>query len=158
MPDSREQPHLDLLPQKHHETYEGSTQLLEELPILGRMHLFEAIPNALRADKHMGEYEIHYVLSGTLGFWVGDRTHEVRPGMTFFTQPGELHGGVDAFDQPAIGRHAAGKDDSRLIGAELGLELNVLEPVHAEPLHARRIMVRRLPICQRQVAAYHRGG
>jgi len=100
MPDSREQPHLDLLPQKHHETYEGSTQLLNELPILGRMHLFEAIPNALRADKHAGEYEIHYVLSGTLGFWVGDRTHEVRPGMTFFTQPGELHGGVDATLQP----------------------------------------------------------
>ena len=100
MPDPREQPHLDLLPQKHHETFEGPTQLLKELPILGRMHIVEAIPNALRADRHVGEYELHYVLSGTLGFWVGDRTYEVRPGMAFFTQPGELHGGVDATLQP----------------------------------------------------------
>jgi AraC-like DNA-binding protein len=100
MPDPREQPHLDLLPKKHHETYEGPTQLLKELPILGRMQIVEAIPNALRADRHQGEYEIHYVLSGTLGFWVGERTYEVRPGMAFFTQPGELHGGVDATLQP----------------------------------------------------------
>jgi AraC-like DNA-binding protein len=64
------------------------------------MHIVEAIPNALRADRHVGEYEIHYVLSGTLSFWVGDRTYEVRPGMTFFTQPAELHGGVDATLQP----------------------------------------------------------
>lgn len=100
MPDQREHPHLDLLPQKHHETYEGPTQLLKELPIFGRMHIVEAIPNALRADRHVGEYELHYVLSGTLGFWVGDRSYEVRPGMAFFTQPGELHGGVDATLQP----------------------------------------------------------
>jgi AraC-like DNA-binding protein len=100
MSDPREQPHLDLLPQKHHETYEGPTQLLKELPILGRMQIVEAIPNALRADRHHGEYEIHYVLSGTLGFWVGERTYDVRPGMAFFTQPGELHGGVDATLQP----------------------------------------------------------
>lgn len=94
------QPHLDLLPQKHHETYEGPSQLLQELPIVGRMHIVEAIPNALRADRHTGEYEIHHVVSGTLSFWVGERTYEVSPGMTFLTQPGELHGGVDAILQP----------------------------------------------------------
>ena len=69
-----------------------------------------------------------------------------------------LRGGVDALHQPAIGRHAAGKDHRRLVGAELGLELNVLEPVHAEPLGARAAMVRRLPTCHCRVAAYHRGG
>ena len=100
MPDATELPHLDLLPQKHHETFEGPTQLLKELPIVGRMHIVEAIPNALRADRHPGEYEIHYVVSGTLNFWVGDRNYEIRPGMTFLTQPGELHGGVDAILEP----------------------------------------------------------
>jgi AraC-like DNA-binding protein len=96
MPETLSQPHLDLLPQKHHETFEGPTQVLKELPILGRMHIVEAIPNALRADRHAGEFEIHYVVSGTLNFWVGERNYEVRPGMAFLTQPGELHGGVDA--------------------------------------------------------------
>ena len=93
-------PHLNLLPQKHHETFEAATQVLKELPILGRMHIVEAIPNALRADRHAGEYEIHYVVSGTLNFWVGERNYEVRPGMSFLTQPGELHGGVDATLEP----------------------------------------------------------
>jgi len=93
-------PHLNLLPQKHHETFEAASQVLKELPILGRMHIVEAIPNALRADRHVGEYEIHYVVSGTLNFWVGDRNYEIRPGMTFLTQPDELHGGVDAILEP----------------------------------------------------------
>lgn len=96
MPEIDRQPHLDLLPQKHHETYEGPTRMLQELPIVGRMHIVEAIPNALRADRHIGEFEIHYVVSGTLSFWVGERTYEVSPGMAFLTQPDELHGGVDA--------------------------------------------------------------
>ena len=100
MPEALSQPHLDLLPQKHHETFEGPTQVLKELPILGRMHIVEAIPNALRADRHPGEYEIHCVVSGTLNFWVGDRNYEIRPGMTFLTQPDELHGGVDAILEP----------------------------------------------------------
>jgi AraC-like DNA-binding protein len=100
MPEALSQPHLDLLPQKHHETFEGPTQVLKELPILGRMHIVEAIPNALRADRHRGEYEVHYVVSGTLNFWVGDRNYEIRPGMTFLTQPDELHGGVDATLEP----------------------------------------------------------
>jgi AraC-like DNA-binding protein len=100
MADALPLPHLNLLPQKHHETFEAATQVLKELPILGRMHIVEAIPNALRADRHVGEYEIHYVVSGTLNFWVGERNYEVRPGMAFITQPDELHGGVDATLQP----------------------------------------------------------
>jgi len=92
---------LNLLPRKHHETFEGKTQLLKEMPILGRMHILEAIPNSLKADAHAGEYEIHYVIDGSLGFWVGERTYDVRAGMAFITQPGELHGGVDATLQPA---------------------------------------------------------
>jgi AraC-like DNA-binding protein len=100
MPEAPSLPHLDLLPQKHHETFEGPTQVLKELPILGRMHIVEAIPNALRADRHAGEYEIHYVVSGILSFWVGERNYEIRPGMAFLTQPGELHGGVDAILEP----------------------------------------------------------
>ncbi len=54
MPDTIPEPSLNLLPQKHHETFEASTQVLKELPILGRMHIVEAIPNALRADRHPG--------------------------------------------------------------------------------------------------------
>ena len=100
MADAIPLPHLNLLPQKHHETFEAATQVLKELPILGRMHIVEAIPNALRADRHVGEYEIHYVVSGTLNFWVGERNYEVRPGMAFLTQPDELHGGVDATLEP----------------------------------------------------------
>lgn len=95
------QPHFGLfLTERHRETYEGATRLLPELPILGRMHLAEAIPNALNPDRHPGEYELHHVVSGTMNVWVGDRTYEVAPGSTFLTQPDQLHGGVDATLQP----------------------------------------------------------
>jgi len=65
------------------------------------MHILEAIPNSLQPDAHPGEYEIHYVIDGDLGFWVGDRNYDVRAGMTFVTQPGTLHGGVGATLRPA---------------------------------------------------------
>jgi hypothetical protein len=48
-----------------------------------------------------------------------------------------LHGGVDAFHEAAVGRHAARKDNRRLVGTELRLELNVLEPIHVELLRRR---------------------
>jgi AraC-like DNA-binding protein/mannose-6-phosphate isomerase-like protein (cupin superfamily) len=101
MREPQQHPALDLLPRKYHETYEGKTQLLREMPILGRMHILDAIPNSLRPDTHPGEYEIHYVVDGSLGFWVEDRSYDVRAGMGFITQPGVLHGGVHATLQPA---------------------------------------------------------
>lgn len=95
------QPHFGLfLTERHHETFEGPTRLLPELPIVGRMHIAEAIPNALNPDRHPGEYEIHHVVSGTMNLWVGDRTYEVPPGSTFITPPDALHGGIDAILQP----------------------------------------------------------
>ena len=55
---------------QQHETYEARTQLLPELPIIGRLHLLQAVPGGLRSDAHPKEYELHLVQEGCLELWV----------------------------------------------------------------------------------------
>src|ERR1700677_271739 len=55
---------------QHRETYEARTQLLPELPIIGRFHLLQAVPGGLRSDAHSNEYELHLVQEGCLDVWV----------------------------------------------------------------------------------------
>ncbi|HEY1684646.1 MAG TPA: AraC family transcriptional regulator [Tepidisphaeraceae bacterium] len=80
----------------HRETYEGRTQLLPELPIIGRLHLLQAVPGGLRSDAHVDEYELHVVQEGCLEMWVNspESRHTVTGGLAILTQPGQTHGGV----------------------------------------------------------------
>lgn len=94
-------PAWHLTDRQRHESYEGPRRLLPEVPLVGRMHLLDALPHALIAHAHPTFYELHCVLRGTLAFWVGTTTYSIRPGMAFLTRPGELHGGVDDVLPPA---------------------------------------------------------
>jgi AraC-like DNA-binding protein len=81
---------------QHRETYEARTQLLPEIPIIGRFHLLQAVPGGLRSDAHPDEYELHLVQEGCLEVWVDspDRQYTVTGGLATLTQPGQTHGGV----------------------------------------------------------------
>jgi AraC-like DNA-binding protein len=81
---------------QHHETYEARTQLLPELPIIGRLHLLQAVPGGLRSDAHPKEYELHLVQEGCLELWVDSpaKQYTVTGGLATLTQPGQTHGGV----------------------------------------------------------------
>lgn len=94
-------PEWHLTDRQRHESYEGLRRLLPEVPLVGRMHLLDALPHSLIAHAHPTFYELHCVLRGSLAFWVGSKTYLIRPGTAFLTRPGELHGGVDNVLPPA---------------------------------------------------------
>jgi len=114
----RGQPDWLLSDRQHHEAYSGSTCLLPELPLIGSMHLLDALPNSLVPHAHPGIFEAHFVVDGSLGFQIGGQTHDVNGGMVFLTKPGELHSGVNESLQPARWHwiHIHFPDDSPLPG------------------------------------------
>jgi AraC-like DNA-binding protein len=84
-----------------HEVFEREKSLLSEVPLVGRMQLLDALPNALVPHRHEGVYEVTLVLDGCLDFVLDDVHYPVRGGMVFITKPNELHGSVDSTLQPA---------------------------------------------------------
>src|SRR5438128_101834 len=97
----RGQPDWHLSDRQHHEAFSGSSALLSELPLIGQMHLLDALPNALVPHTHPGIFECHFVVDGSMGFQVGDEQHEVNGGCVFLTKPDELHGGIETSLRPA---------------------------------------------------------
>jgi AraC-like DNA-binding protein/mannose-6-phosphate isomerase-like protein (cupin superfamily) len=89
-----------LTDRQHHETFEDGTCLLDHVPIVGYQRYVEAVPNGLIPEAHPNSYEFHYIVRGSLDWWVNDETYQVKPGMVFMTKPGEMHGSVDSFFQP----------------------------------------------------------
>ncbi|MDR1789236.1 MAG: AraC family transcriptional regulator [Opitutaceae bacterium] len=82
------------------ETFEGASRLLRELEIFGWLRFRETLNNSLRADRHPGALEIHYMKRGHLRWWVGDEAHDFGTGCVFIVKPGELHGGDGGAIQP----------------------------------------------------------
>jgi len=97
----RGHPDWRLSERQHHEAYSGSSGLLDELPLVGRMHLLDALPNALIAHSHVGIYEAHFVVDGCMGFHARGQDFDVPGGMVFLTKPDEIHRGIDTTLQPA---------------------------------------------------------
>jgi AraC-like DNA-binding protein len=97
----RGDPDWRLSSRQHHEAYLGANALLHELPLVGRMHLLDALPKALVPHAHPGIYEAHFVVDGCLAFYAREQDFDVTGGMVFLTKPGEVHGGVDTTLQPA---------------------------------------------------------
>ncbi len=87
-------------PGRHHESHEGADCLLPELSIIGWLRFSSAFEGALLADSHPGEYEIHYIVSGELSWWVEDRTYDLRSGMILIIAPGETHGSTTGVLEP----------------------------------------------------------
>jgi AraC family transcriptional regulator, L-rhamnose operon regulatory protein RhaS len=87
-------------PGRVREAYEGNRAILPELKIFGWLHFHQALANALRPDIHRNTYEIHYVLSGKLDWWIGDRAYEIRAGQAVIIRKGDLHGARDNVLQP----------------------------------------------------------
>jgi AraC family L-rhamnose operon regulatory protein RhaS len=89
-------PWWEISEKQHRETYEARTQLLPELPIIGRFHLLQAVPGGLKSDAHADEYELHLVQEGCLDVWVDslEKQYAVTGGLATLTQPGQIHGGV----------------------------------------------------------------
>jgi AraC-like DNA-binding protein len=79
-------------PGRHHECYEEDELLLEELSIFGWLRFYKAFDHALVADKHSGEFEIHYIVSGELNWWVRNTSYRLTAGTVLFIRPDELHG------------------------------------------------------------------
>ena len=97
----RGDPDWQLTARQHHEAYSGRNALLGELPLVGRMHLLDALPDALVPHAHPAIYEAHFVVDGCLSFRAREQDFDVTGGMVFLTKPGEIHGGVDTTLQPA---------------------------------------------------------
>jgi len=97
----RGEPDWRLTARQHHEAFSGKTALLDELPLIGRMHLLDALPDALVSHAHPGIYEAHFVVDGCLSFKARQQDFDVIGGMVFLTKPGEFHGSVDTTLQPA---------------------------------------------------------
>lgn len=89
-------------PTQHHrairgkEVYEGKTQILPEVSIVGHWHLQEALPGELRSDAHSSEFELHLVQEGRMDVWFDQpsRSVSVTGGVAMLTQPGQRHGGL----------------------------------------------------------------
>ena len=79
-------------PGRQHITFEKSSLLLPELDILGWLHFSRAFDQALEADAHPGEYEIHYIVNGEVNWWVEESNYILRAGTILIIRPGERHG------------------------------------------------------------------
>ena len=82
------------------ETYEGTSQLLPELPIFGWLRFHSTLPGALRPDRHADTFEIHYMVRGHLRWQVEGEEYEFSTGRVFIVRPNELHGGDEGSIQP----------------------------------------------------------
>lgn len=93
------------------ETYEGGTELLPELPLIGRFVLHRAVPGALHWSNHPGEYELQLQEDGYQAFLLDDGKRElaaadphtsvvVRGGQALLIRPGQMHAGASETLQP----------------------------------------------------------
>lgn len=82
------------------ETFENGTQLLPELQIFGWLRFRVTATGFLKAGRHPGAFEIHYLRRGHLKWWVEDTQYEFSPGSIFVIAPDELHGGDEGSLQP----------------------------------------------------------
>ena len=82
------------------ETYEEGRELLPELRIFGWLRFHKTLTGALPPDRHLGEFEIHYMVRGHLRWWVEEQNFDFNTGHIFVIRPSELHGGDEGSLQP----------------------------------------------------------
>lgn len=77
---------------RQHSSFEDKNLILPELGIFGWLRFTKAFDQALEADCHKDEYEIHYIVNGELNWWVEEKDYILRAGNIFIIRPGERHG------------------------------------------------------------------
>jgi len=82
------------------EVYSDETQLLPELPLVGRARLAHARVPGLPAHRHADALEIFYIERGRVEWWVEKETYVLPAGWVYLNRPGELHGSLGAGLQP----------------------------------------------------------
>jgi AraC family L-rhamnose operon regulatory protein RhaS len=80
--------------------YQGKDCLIPELAMVGWARFRVATHGIISPHTHADTYEFHYLVGGSVQWWVEESVHEVGPGQVFFTRPGERHGGVNAVMHP----------------------------------------------------------
>ena len=83
--------------------FEGPTRVLPEVPLIGEVDLKNMVPHALKADRHLGQFEVHLVYDGIREVWL-DRPENafiIPCGSGIVIQAGQLHGGVRNAQYPA---------------------------------------------------------
>ena len=83
--------------------FEGPTRILPEVPLIGEVDLKNMVPDALKADRHLGQFEVHLVYDGIREMWLNapETPFTIRCGFGIVIQPGQWHGGVQEALYPA---------------------------------------------------------
>ena len=82
------------------EAFEESTQLLDELEIFGWLKFRVCASGFLKPDRHADSYEVHYLKSGHVKWWVGGESFNFEPGQVLVIPPNVLHEGDEESLQP----------------------------------------------------------
>lgn len=67
--------------------------LIDEVTMLGWTQFDAAVSNGLSQHVHEEAFEICYIVSGQLTWWVNDAVYHLKRGDYFITKPDEEHGG-----------------------------------------------------------------
>ena len=78
----------------------GKRAILPECPMVGWSRFDRAKVAGLSPHRHSSCYEICFLVRGSVEWWARSQIFNVEPNDFFVTQPGEEHGGVDAFMHP----------------------------------------------------------
>ena len=76
--------------------FEGPTRILPEVPFVGEFNLKNVVPDALKADRHIGQFEVHLIYDGIRELWIDvpENILSIRSGFGVLLRPGQWHGGV----------------------------------------------------------------
>jgi AraC-like DNA-binding protein len=76
--------------------FEGPKRILPEVPFVGEFNLKNVVPDALKADRHIGQFEVHLIYDGIRELWIDvpENILSIRSGYGIILQPGQWHGGA----------------------------------------------------------------
>jgi len=80
--------------ENYRETIQGSSRLLSELPLVGYARLRRARVPGLPPHRHPGAYEIFFIESGEVEWWVENEVVKLKANHIYINKPGETHGSL----------------------------------------------------------------
>jgi AraC-like DNA-binding protein len=76
--------------------FEGSSQILPEVKLIGEFNFKDVVPGVLQPGRHVGLFEVNVILEGSREIWFSGIPSPLvfRRGFGMIVQPGQLHGSV----------------------------------------------------------------